>query len=158
MPTPSDQNRASEWLAALSESGYRLTVPRRAIVEILAESDRALNATQIYDLGRETTPGLGLVSVYRTLEKLEDLGLIQRVHHPDGCQAYVANFAGHQHLLLCNRCGQIRFFHGDDLAPLITRVEQESGYRIGDHWLQLFGECEKCRRAGERQPGALQSN
>jgi Fur family ferric uptake transcriptional regulator len=137
--------REENWLDCLKASGYRLTSPRRAVVETLANSQRALNAAEIYDLAREQYPSLGLVSVYRTLEKLEELELIQRVHHPDGCQAFIAGFTGHQHLLICQSCGRTQFFEGDDLQPLFERVAQQSGYLISDHWLQLFGLCSECQ-------------
>jgi Fe2+ or Zn2+ uptake regulation protein len=137
--------RKENWLDCLKASGYRLTSPRRAVVETLAHSQRALNATEIFDLAREKYPSLGLVSVYRTLEKLEELELIQRVHHPDGCQAFIAGFTGHQHLLICQKCGHTEFFEGDDLEPLFERVAQDSGYKISEHWLQLFGLCADCQ-------------
>jgi Fur family ferric uptake transcriptional regulator len=143
-PCPENEQ---DWLDCLRASGYRLTGSRRAVVEALANSQRALNATQIFDLAREQYPSLGLVSVYRTLEKLEQLELIQRVHHPDGCQAFIAGFTGHQHLLICRSCGKTEFFEGDDLNPLFERVSQESGYRIQEHWLQLFGLCVNCQEA-----------
>ena len=143
--SPSPQSQQG-WLDCLKASGYRLTSPRRAVVETLASSQRALNATQIFDLAREQYPTLGLVSVYRTLEKLEELDLIQRVHHPGGCQAFIAGFTGHQHLLICHHCGKTEFFEGDDLELLFTRVAQESGYQIQEHWLQLFGLCGDCQR------------
>jgi len=136
--------RKEEWLDCLKASGYRLTSPRRAVVETLANSQRALNATEIYDLAQKQYPSLGLVSVYRTLEKLEELKLIQRVHHPESCQAFIAGFTGHQHLLICQKCGRTEFFEGDDLNPLIERVTLNSGYKIQEHWLQLFGLCSEC--------------
>jgi Fe2+ or Zn2+ uptake regulation protein len=88
---------------------------------------------------------LGLVSVYRTLEKLEDLRLVQRVHQPQGCQAFIAASEGHQHLLLCQRCGQVTFFEGDDLDKLIGKISTKTGYKIREHWLQLFGLCKNCK-------------
>jgi Fe2+ or Zn2+ uptake regulation protein len=144
MNTPCDK-RTANWLTCLQTSGYRLTKPRLAVVDVLASSQRALNATEIFDLAREQYPSLGLVSVYRTLEKLEELDLIQRVHHPDGCQAFIAGFTGHQHLLICRDCGTAAFFEGDDLAPLIERVSDDSGFDIQEHWLQLFGLCTQCK-------------
>ena len=107
-----------DWLVQLQDSGYRVTGPRRVIVELLAESERALGPIDVYDLGRTQYPGLGLVTVYRTLEKLEELGLVQRVHLPDGCHRYMRATQGHQHLLLCTRCGRVVFFEGDDLVYL----------------------------------------
>ena len=137
--------RKKDWLDCLQASGYRLTSPRRAVVETLANSQRALNATEIFDLARKRYPSLGLVSVYRTLDKLEELALIQRVHHPDGCQAFIAAFIGHQHLLICQNCGRTEFFEGDDLEYLLEHVARESGYQIKEHWLQLFGCCAECQ-------------
>lgn len=139
------QARTTQWLEQLQASGCRLTQPRRAIVQILANSRRAITASEIYELAQQEAENLGLVSVYRTLETLEDLHLIQRVHLPDHCQAYLAAFAGHQHLIICQRCGRADFFDGDNLGPLVRRVEQESGYQVADHWLQFFGTCPDCQ-------------
>lgn len=143
-PNPCSE-QATDWLACLQESGYRITRPRRAVVDVLANSVRALNAGEIHERAREAYESLGLVSVYRTLDKLEELNLIQRVHQPDDCQAYIAGFTGHQHLLICKSCGKVEFFDGDNLQPLFQRVADESGYTVKEHWLQLFGLCEDCQ-------------
>ncbi len=139
------EERVQEWLGRLQACGCRLTGPRYILVEILARADRALNPQELHAIASQRYPSLGLVSVYRTLERLESLHLIQRVHQPDKCQAYIAAFDGHQHLLLCSQCGRVRFFDGDELGGLVRRVEQESGYRVEDHWLQLFGLCDQCQ-------------
>ena len=135
---------AELWLTQLHENGYRLTEARRAVVETVAESTRAITPLEVYDAARKHYPALGLVSVYRTLEKLEDLQLVQRVHQPQGCQAFIAASEGHQHLLLCQNCGRVTFFEGDDLDRLIGRISNKTGYKIRDHWLQLFGLCKNC--------------
>src|SRR5512140_3558779 len=113
---------AKNWLSALSDNGYRLTGSRRAVVEIVAASSRALTPLEVFDSARTAHPELGLVSVYRTLEKLEELHLIQRVHQPGGCQAFISASQGHQHLLLCQRCGTVTFFEGDDLENLFSAI------------------------------------
>jgi Fur family transcriptional regulator, ferric uptake regulator len=137
--------KTQHWLNCLQSSGYRLTGPRYAVVDILAKSERALNAQEVYELARQNYPSIGLVSIYRTLEKLEALHLIQRVHQADKCQAYIAAFDGHQHLMVCQKCGTVDFFIGDDLDSLVARIEMESGFEVREHWLQLFGLCEECR-------------
>lgn len=146
--------RVDGWLRKLRAQGYRLTAPRRAIVRTIAESTQALETNEIYRRARRRHAKLGLVSVYRTLEKLEVLGLVQRVHREEGgCHAYLAGFTGHQHLLLCETCGQAAYFEGDNLDGLVARVEDETGYRVGDHWLQLSGVCPDChaeRGGGKR--------
>jgi Fur family ferric uptake transcriptional regulator len=133
------------WLTTLHDNGYRLTQARRAVVETVARSTRALTPVEVYDAARKRYRGLGLVSVYRTLEKLEELHLVQRVHQPAGCQAFIAAAHGHQHLLLCEHCGRVTFFEGDDLDRLIRSLSARTGYRIREHWLQLFGLCANCK-------------
>ena len=133
------------WLKQLNEQGYRLTGARRAVAETMATSDRALTPIEVYDMARKVYPALGLVTVYRTLEALEEIGLIQRVHQPEGCQAFITAPGGHQHLLLCQQCGRATSFEGDDLEGLIQSIGRKTGYQITEHWLQLFGLCSKCR-------------
>jgi Fur family transcriptional regulator, ferric uptake regulator len=133
------------WLNQLQENGYRLTTARRAVVETVQKSTRALTPVEVFDIARKKYRGLGLVSVYRTLEKLEELNLVQRVHQPQGCQAFIAESSGHEHLLLCQNCGQVTFFEGDDLDSLINTISNKTGYLIREHWLQLFGLCQACQ-------------
>jgi Fur family transcriptional regulator, ferric uptake regulator len=136
---------ADKWLTQLQENGYRLTEARRAVVETIQKSTRALTPVEVFDMARKKYRGLGLVSVYRTLEKLEELNLVQRVHQPQGCQAFIAESSGHEHLLLCQNCGQVTFFEGDDLDSLIKKISNKTGYLIREHWLQLFGLCQACQ-------------
>lgn len=133
------------WLEQLSDNGYRLTAARRAVVDTVQASTHALTPIEVYDAARKRYRALGLVTVYRTLEKLEELHLIQRVHQPMGCQAFIAAGMGHQHLLLCQKCGNVEFFEGDDLDALTKSIARKTGYQIQEHWLQLFGLCENCK-------------
>lgn len=136
---------AQKWLFELQENGYRITRARSAVVETVVTSDHALTPLDVYTIAREKYRALGLVTVYRTLEKLEELHLIQRVHQKTGCQAFVPCGQGHQHLLLCQECGQAVIFDGDNLESLIHKIAGKTGYEITDHWLQLFGRCQNCR-------------
>jgi len=135
----------NEWIDVLTSDGSRITPARRAVIEILFSSSRALDAAQIYMDARQMHPKLGLMTVYRTLEKLEGSGLIQRVHQPGGCHMYFAAPAGHQHILLCTGCGRVEFFSGDALEPLFNNIGNGRSYDIQDHWLQLFGICKQCK-------------
>ncbi|HEX2979867.1 MAG TPA: Fur family transcriptional regulator [Anaerolineaceae bacterium] len=139
------QVEKNHWLARIQASGYRVTGPRRAIVDLLADSYKALSPLEIYDLGRQEYPRLGLVTVYRTLEKLEELGLVQRVHQPGGCHMVLRACQGHEHLMVCTECGRVEYFTGDDLVPLIENVQNQKGFAIHDHWLQFFGLCSSCQ-------------
>jgi Fe2+ or Zn2+ uptake regulation protein len=118
------------------------------VVETIVSSPHALNPLEVFELARKRYPKLGLVTVYRTVEKLEELDLIQRLHQPAGCHAFVPNSSGHQHILVCQACGRVEFFSGenDQIDLLMTEVGQASGYRVKDHWLQLFGVCGNCQQ------------
>ncbi len=133
------------WLQRINQDGSRLTRPRRAVVAVMAAAQRALSPLEVYDLARAHYPRLGLSTVYRTLERLVALDLIQRVHGPDGCHAYVAATAGHQHVLLCEGCGRTAYFDGDNLDGLMQQVADRSGFQVHDHWLQFFGLCADCQ-------------
>jgi Fe2+ or Zn2+ uptake regulation protein len=143
------ENQTKIWLEKIQASGYKLTGPRRIVVEILANSRFTLNPSQIHAEALRKYPNIGLVTIYRTLEKLEELGLIWRVHEFDGCHAYVAAPTGHQHLLVCRSCSRAEYFQGaEEIEPISGRLEAERGYLIQDHWLQLFGICPECRKEG----------
>lgn len=145
MKLPENTDRIPLWLDNLQSSGYRLTGSRRAVVEVIASSAFICSPMEIYLQAVQRYPGLGLVTVYRTLEKLEDLGLVERVHRADGCHSYIAAAQGHQHLLICTNCNRAEHFSGDDLSPLIAELGTTRGFRIQGHWLQLFGLCRNCQ-------------
>jgi Fe2+ or Zn2+ uptake regulation protein len=132
------------WLTQLQTNGYRLTRARTAVVETVANTQSALSPLEVFENAKTTCPGLGLVSVYRTLAKLEELGLIQRVHQHDGCNAYLPHADGHQHLIICEKCGKAEYFEGDDMDAFFSEVGVEHGFTINEHWLQLFGICSEC--------------
>jgi Fe2+ or Zn2+ uptake regulation protein len=141
----SSMNMSEEWLETLQANGYRVTAPLRALVEVLANSERALEPMELYELGRREYPRLGVVTVYRTLDKLQELGLVQRIHREDGCHCYLRAARGHEHVLLCLGCGRAVFFSGDDLAKLSAELAQKTGFTIKEHWLQLLGLCADCQ-------------
>jgi Fur family transcriptional regulator, ferric uptake regulator len=138
-------NIQHKWLEVLQRSGYRLTQPMQCVVAVMGQTQRALSPLDVYDLGRAIYPRLGLVTVYRTLEKMEDLGLVERVHHPSGCHLYLRAAQGHEHLMVCLACGRAEYFAGDDLSELMARVTRSSGFKIQEHWLQFYGLCQRCQ-------------
>ncbi len=130
----------------LRRAGYRLTAARRLIVETLLRAERPLSPGDLYARVRERSDKVGLVTIYRTLETLVRLGVLQRVHQEDGCQGYVFVGYGHRHLAVCRQCGQVVIFEGeDDLTPIVNRLQQETGFVVDGHLLQLVGICAKCR-------------
>ena len=139
-----DQHQAV--FAELRTRGYRLTSPRRAVIETLAHSDGWLRPEIIHQHARQQAPTLGLVTVYRTLQLLIDLGIARRVHTQDGCHGYTLAEHHHGHHLVCRRCQQLVEFPGtEDLQPLILQLERATGFIIENHVLDLSGLCPDCQ-------------
>ncbi len=133
------------WKSTLHQKGYRVTQPRLQVMSILANSDTPLTPQDIYQLTLKLDSPPGIASVYRTLETLDALGLIQQIHQPGGCHAIYPAIEGHKHLLICTSCGQMRVVEGNEgISAYISRIEGETGYLVEEHWLQLFGICRTC--------------
>ena len=92
--------------------------PIRTLFEIPCQSERILGPLELFDLGHKAYPRIGLVRVYRTLKKLEELDLAQHVHQTGNCHGY--SRAAHGHIPLCTRCGRVEYFSGDNLSGLFA--------------------------------------
>jgi len=135
-----------EIVAQLSQAGLRVTQARRAVVRVILEADRALTPAQIFELARRQWPRMGLVTAYRTLELLAQLGFVRRIHSDDGCNSYARASFGHRHDLICRQCGRVVEFEGCDLSELLDRVQAETGFTISTHVLELAGTCPRCQK------------
>lgn len=93
---------------------------------------------------REQHPELGLVTVYRTVEKLIELNLVRRIHQPDGQHAYLPVSTSDEHMLLCHSCGKIAFFEGE-ISPLTELIFKKTGYILDLRLIQFLGRCANCR-------------
>ena len=134
------------WEDRLADEGFRITEPRRAVMQVLQSAQAPLSPKDIQARGEAIHADLGLTTVYRTVALLRDLGLVRRVHRGDGCRGYVAVSPGHRHHVICQVCGRTVEFPGStDLAGLIRLVEKSTGYRVEGHLLQLFGRCPDCQ-------------
>jgi Fe2+ or Zn2+ uptake regulation protein len=134
-------------LHELRRRGYRWTRPRQAVARVLAGAHDWLTPEEVHARARRQWPRLGLVSVYRTLGLLADLGFARRVHLEDGCHGYALSSLEHGHYLICRRCQQVLEFPGCDLQPLLRRVARRTGFVIQQHMLELIGVCPECQAA-----------
>ena len=133
------------WLNELRASGYRLTATRLAVVSTLRASREPLAAPQVHAQAMSGCPGLGLATVYRTLEKLEALGLVQRVHDRCGCHQYIA--AGHAAppVVICQRCGRQVTVDAALCGRLLQMIAFHCGVEVHDYLMQFNGLCSECR-------------
>ena len=135
------------WQDVLTENGYRVSGPRKLVMQVLESNAQPMTPLEIYQELSQSGRDLGMVSVYRALELLTELGLVCVVYNPDGSAGYVAGPGGHHHHILCQKCHQaIAFAGSEDLSSLIKRVEQETNFRVSDHLLQLYGICPDCQK------------
>jgi Fur family ferric uptake transcriptional regulator len=134
-----------EMAQALRRAGYRLTQPRLAVLQVLQENNGYLSPAEICERGRALYPSLGLVTVYRTLETLNELGLARRVHGQGNCHGYARANSARGHYLVCHQCGQITEFPCEGIEGLIKAVQQQSGFAVKEHLLELVGLCPTCQ-------------
>ena len=129
----------------LSQEGYRITQPRRAVIRAMLEDGGYSSPAEVRGRALQHCPTIGLVTVYRTLDLLGQLGFVRRIHTEDGCHGFAAVDRGHRHHLICRSCGAAVEFEGCDLGGFVARVGQQTGFRIEEHLLGLVGICEACQ-------------
>jgi Fur family ferric uptake transcriptional regulator len=126
----------------LRRAGYRPGGAGTLVLEHLEEQPCCRGAQEIYDaLGRK----VGLASVYRTLERLQAQGLVQRIDIGDGIVRYEPAREAHHHHLVCGECGKVEPFADQQLERAIHAVEKQSGYAVVAHDVVLRGSCADCR-------------
>jgi Fe2+ or Zn2+ uptake regulation protein len=131
----------------LAARGLRLTRQRRAVVDAVAASNACLSPLEVFHAARGGCPDLGLTTVYRTLELLDEIGALRRIHGPDGCERLVQASTAHGHSVVCSVCGRVTEFTECDMAEVVEAAWRETGYRITEHFLQLDGVCADCSAA-----------
>lgn len=136
--------------AQLKQKGYKLTTQRRAIVDVMFENQGMhLSPEEIYDRVKDKYPEIGLATVYRTLQLLEDMNIVYKLNFNDGCSRYELNSNTndhHHHHLICINCGEVIEVKIDLLENLEQEIEDECNFKIVDHSVKFFGYCDKCRK------------
>lgn len=145
MTTPLAQ--PTDALERIVAAGYKLTAPRRAVVDAACRFSGSFSAAQIDAILQEAGHPLGDASLFRTLKLLTDIGVMQRIHGIDDCHRYILSTEQHAHRVVCMQCGGIAEFAECDLEPMIRMLESRTGFTIVDHLLELFGTCPACARA-----------
>ena len=130
---------------ALQEKGYRLTAARQAIFHTLINCGGHITADNLAAQVREETPGVGRMTVYRTLELLSELGLIRPVYQGTGAAHYVLMDDGHHHHLVCSVCHTVIEFDDCALGEIERLINDRFGFQVQSHLLELYGRCPDCQ-------------
>jgi Fur family transcriptional regulator, ferric uptake regulator len=135
----------------LNRSGLRLTHPRQVVMSVLKAASIPLSPQSIHQRALDQNENIGLVTVYRTLELLDEFGLARRVHGHDECQGYVLASPGHHHHLVCRQCeAAVEFIGLEDMVALVDRIQEQTGFTIDEHLLQFYGLCPACQEDVEQ--------
>jgi len=133
----------------LQAQAYKLTPQRESTVRVLLEHEEDhLSAEDVYMLVKEKAPDIGLATVYRTLELLSELHVVEKLNFGDGVARYDLrneNNRHHHHHLICVQCGSVEEIMEDWLGELEERLELEYRFQVLDHRLDFQGICRKCR-------------
>ena len=133
-------------VVTLRQHGYKLTPQRRAVIQTIASSQDHLTPAAIYEKVHQDHPGIGLVTIYRTLDMLAKLELICELHAGGSCRSYTISAPGQHHHLICSNCGEVIDFTGYDLTELEQRLSRETGFEIEGHLLEFIGRCQNCQQ------------
>ena len=132
---------------ALSRAGLRMTGPRRAVAALLMEREGQFSAEELLAESRSRGLGLGRATIFRSLELLGRLNLVERVDLPSGDHAYLLCEPDHHHHVICSQCGRAATFAMEDrgLPERLDQVARTTGYRIDAHRLEVYGRCPDCQ-------------
>ena len=130
---------------ALDAGGYRLTAPRRALADLINEHDGHFTAAELEKLARDRRLGISRATLFRVLDVLTELSVVERLDLPSGEHAYVPCARAHHHHVVCSRCGRATEVEDSGVAEAVAEIGRRSGYRIDSHRLELFGLCRHCQ-------------
>ena len=142
------------WRGRFKGCGYRLTIPRKAIVDVLDKANKHLSAEDIYLSAHKVYPAIGLTTIYRTLELLVQMGVVFKFASGDGRARYQLS-AGpkavkYHHQLVCTTCGRVIDYADfiDKEKELFSQTEkglsEKYNFKILNRLVRFYGLCDEC--------------
>jgi Fur family ferric uptake transcriptional regulator len=129
----------------LHDRGLRWTPQRRALIAVLSETEGHITGAELVDRCRQRDPATIPSTVYRTLDVLEDLGIVRHGHGPDGREEYhVLPDAVHGHLH-CEACGASWEIRAAEAAAVVASLDAERGFEGDLSHGTIVGRCRACR-------------
>ncbi len=132
----------------LRGNGYKLTNQRRVVLEILYNrKGEHMTAEDIHNIVKVNNPEIGLATIYRSLQLLTELNLVDTLHLDDGIVRYEIHCdeEGHRHHhLICDVCGSISEASDDMLEEIEKDLEERYGFKVKNHVAKFYGICKDC--------------
>ena len=153
-------SRPQTWRHRYGRHFCRWTGPREAIMKLLSQTSKHMSAKEIYASLHKYYPGIGLTTVYRTLDLLARIGLIHKFSIGDGHNRYEFipdDNSKHHHHLICNHCGKIINYSEfvDEELALVKKTEdrpaKKYNFIIEDHNIEFLGICEDCKKRKQKK-------
>lgn len=144
--TDEREQEGNRVLQMLTARGFRETDARRSIVETVLGKEGQFTARQLHEELERW--GVGRATVFRTLDLLVELGVLNRLHTDDRCSAYVVCAAQHHHHLVCERCGAVQEITDARVERAVRAMTVDVGFRAREHHLEIVGTCGACQREG----------
>jgi len=149
------RGRSNGWCRRLAGSGFRMTVPRMAVMDAIQGLSGHPSAEDIYMKVHAEYPAVGLTTVYRTLDILERMGIVSKFDFGDGRARYERSekSAGgsHHYHMICTHCGRV-IDYGDAaeaervfLDNVRKRISKKYGFKMTGYIMQFYGLCEGCK-------------
>lgn len=138
----------SRLVAALRDSGKRLTRQRQLVLDVLAKSEQHLDAEGVHDQAKARDPNISLATVYRTLSLLKEVGLVEE-HRLGEDHAHFEAVPEEPHYhFTCTRCGRVIEFDAPQVMQVVHRLSEEKGLQVNQVHLLLRGTCDRCQAEG----------
>jgi Fur family ferric uptake transcriptional regulator len=143
-------SESREWteraIGRLADAGYKRGGARRELLELMADQRCALSAFEIEDRLAAGPRRVSRASIYRILEELEEVGLVQRVDIGNGITRFepVGRDHGHHHHLVCDSCGRLEPFTDEGLERAVRRAAERVPLDVSEHEIVLHGTCRAC--------------
>ncbi|MET0798269.1 transcriptional repressor [Rhodococcus sp. 1R11] len=128
--------------------GVRATKQRSAISDLLDTIEEFKSAQDLHDELRKRGEGIGLTTVYRTLQTLADAGTVDVLRTDNGESVYRRCSSGHHHHLVCRSCGFTVEVEGPTVEKWSQSVAESNGFSDVSHTIEIFGTCSQCSTAG----------
>lgn len=131
---------------SLKEGGKKLTKARKAILAVLEQNALPITAADVHACLIKEQVAVDLVTVYRNLAMLQELGLVNAVGFQEGQMRYeVRHGRAHHHHIQCRGCGKIIDLMLCPLKKMTKRIEEQTRFSVEGHALEFFGRCPQCQ-------------
>ncbi len=130
---------------AFDDAGFRLTGARQSVIDLILSRNGAFTTADLVDDARRRRLPAARATIFRTLEVLEQLKVVERLDLPNGSHSYIRCGSGHHHHVVCRRCARSVDLGDCGMSAVAAEVAQRTGFRIDLHRVEMFGLCPSCQ-------------